>query len=223
VKTDQQMVLELQNSPMASIELHARETFYGRMKWVVNADKFRRFHILDPLPDPRCEFAQDLCFIEQRIDFKGKGYWRKSENPGSPELVLIHDMNEIENEIAKNYVGHHFYDWRHPRSVWFESSKPVYFDFGDQYVWQLQKYDSRGLCMVRAASRDWCLHYVFGRKVGAIRFTKPHGALSYAQPQNQVPHLTRAAPSVLRGYLTWRQPRQVTLGVRWLCETGPMV
>src|SRR5947208_2143264 len=42
-----------------AVELRSREQFYGRMIWVVNGPSFRA--TLDKLPDPKSEFAQDLC------------------------------------------------------------------------------------------------------------------------------------------------------------------
>ena len=160
VKTDTELVIEFQNSPMPPGELESREQFYGNMIWIVNGEKFKsRFHIFDPLPDPDSDFAQDLVFFEQRIDRLGRCFWRRSENPGNTSMVRIRDYPEIEDEIWENYIGHHFFHWERPRSVWFNSTKPVYFDFGDEFLYLLQQYDDRGLMAVqkwgRAIVQTW--------------------------------------------------------------------
>lgn len=135
VKTDRGVVIEFQNSPMDPEELRSREDFYRSLIWVVNAERFRRnFYILDPLPGPGSEFTNDIVFCPQRADWLGRAFGRWSENPGKApgdgELVLMHSMEEIREEIEQHYIGHHLFDWIRPRSVWFEARAPVYFDFG---------------------------------------------------------------------------------------------
>ncbi len=160
VKTDDGRVIELQNSPMESVELRSRENFYGDMIWIVNGEKFvDTFHILDALPDPDAAFAQDIVFCPQRADWSGRLFWRLSENRdhvfGSGDLVLMHTMSEIEDQIEGEYVGHHLFDWKRPRSVWFESQKPVYCDFGsDDFLLQLKVYRTYGDRPL------WCVQYV---------------------------------------------------------------
>lgn len=160
VKTGNAVVIEFQNSPMDPAELRSREAFYGKMTWIVNAAPFKeRFHILSALPDPRCEFAQDLVFWPQSIDALGKNFWRKSENPGHESrpnaLVEVHSIKEIEPMIAKNYLGHHLFDWTRPRDVWYGASAPLFFDFGGDILWRMLAYDDRGLrCVRRVHKRD---------------------------------------------------------------------
>jgi hypothetical protein len=159
VKTSHGMVIEFQNSPMSPLELQARETFYGKMMWIVNAKQFAdRFHILSALPDPTSEFAQDLVFQAQRVEWLGKGFWRKSENPnyaGKGDLVLAHSMSEIDPTIQENYVGHHLFDWKRPRAAWYDATAPVFLDLGGRELWRLQIYDDRGLrCVKRVRKVD---------------------------------------------------------------------
>lgn len=135
IKTDDGCVLEFQNSPIEPAEARSREVFYRCLVWIVNAEKFRQsFCILDPLPDPEAQFAQDIVFVEQRAKCFGRGFWRLSENagaiPGDGNLRLMHEYDEITEEIRSSYIGHHLFDWKRPRSVWFETKKPVYLDFG---------------------------------------------------------------------------------------------
>ena len=159
VKTSRGMVIEFQNSPMPLDELRSREAFYGKLMWIVNGTSFAdRFHILSPLPDPRSAFAQDLVFCEQRVDWLGRGFWRKSENPhrlGPNDLVRMHSMTEIEDDIRKNHVGHHLFDWKRPRDVWYDAAAAVFLDFGGEMLWRLGRYDDRGLrCIRRVSKKD---------------------------------------------------------------------
>lgn len=60
VKTANDMIIEVQNSPINAEELHSRELFYGNMIWIVNGLPFKKnCHILSKLPDPSCDSVQD--------------------------------------------------------------------------------------------------------------------------------------------------------------------
>lgn len=157
IEAENGLIIEFQNSPIELDELRSREEFYGNMIWVVNGLKFQRqFHILDPLPDPGSTFSQDLVFWPQRIDKAGRCFWRPSENPDADDnsLVRIHSCSEIENEIWENYVGHHHFHWNRPRTVWLESERPVFIDFGDDHIYFLDTYDKRGLRCVQKFGRQ---------------------------------------------------------------------
>jgi competence protein CoiA len=159
LKTPRGSVIEFQNSPMPPDELRAREAFYGRMLWVINAASFAsQFHILDRLPDPACEFAQDIAFVQPRFRYEGRSFWRRSECPDAPRVIQIHGMGTIKAEIEANYRGHHLFDWIRPRSVWYDASAPVYLDFGDTELWRLSKYDDDLRCVRRGSKDLFCRH-----------------------------------------------------------------
>lgn len=154
VRTASQLAIEFQNSPMPSDELHAREQFYGKLVWIVNGSSFRNnFHILHALPDPACDFVRDIVFLPRRYNHQGKLFYRKSENPGKPSMVEVHGVQNIRKAIEENYVGHHVFDWVRPKSVWYEANASVYFDFGDDLLWNLQTYDNSGLKCVQAVNK----------------------------------------------------------------------
>ena len=161
VKTDTGRVLEFQNSPMPPDELHSRENFYGDMIWIVNGDKFKQnFHVLDAVPDPDADFVQDMVFVPQSLDIRVLCFWRKSEQPDYEpgDLVRVHFVEEEEDtrrQINEHYIGHHIFAWKRAHSVWFESQKPVYFDFGSEdFVLQLKVYQTYG------DRHLWCVQYV---------------------------------------------------------------
>ena len=174
VKTDAGKVIELQNSPMAPAELEAREAFYGDMIWIVNGDKFRdRFFILDALPDPETDFADDIVFEPRTVEMRGHSFWCLSENPdhvpGRGMLVRMHSMRQIESEIDAHYVGHHLFDWKSPRHLWFNTSKPVYIDLcaKRRFLLRLEKYrvyDDYTLWCVRRISKRLIIESHGGRE-----------------------------------------------------------
>jgi hypothetical protein len=155
VKTPAGTVLEFQNSAISPQELHAREKFYGNMLWILNGATFvNQFFILGRVPAAEGEWTNDIVFFPQRHDMPGRAFWRRSENPGHEpgDMVLIHSVQEIQDEIDKYYVGHHLYDWVRPRSVWLESQSPVYIDFGGDLLWHMhmQQFGASGLDCIQA-------------------------------------------------------------------------
>lgn len=154
VKTDDGLVLEFQNSPIPPCELKAREEFYDNLIWVVNGQKFaKRFHILDPLPHPDSTIAQNFVFHRQRLGSVSRASWRDSESVGGCGTQEVLDAGSLEERICASYVGHHLFHWQNPRTVWFEASKQVYFDFADQNLYLLCRYDDRGLMSVQKHRR----------------------------------------------------------------------
>ena len=181
IKTNNAMVIEIQNSPMSESEMLSRENFYGKMMWIVNGEKFKNnFTILGKLPDPKSEIAQQVRFPvgirhegnqpknahERSITF-GRFHLR-NENPDyekmlkselSPPYYLMIKMpcpeedHRVRKDIEVSYVGHHVFMWKNPRSVWFESTKPVFIDFGGDELWRLMYYDTTGLKCVKKVSK----------------------------------------------------------------------
>lgn len=167
VKTDKGIIIEFQNSPMSIKELVSREQFYKKMVWVINGEKFiNSFHILDKLPNPNAEFAKDIIFHTIKVSYKGKLFSRYSENPHYYQnkniALLAHDNKDIEKEIEEYYIGHHFFDWIKPRSVWYEAKCNVFFDFNTDVLWKLMKYDNNGLLCVRKIEKSYFIERALG-------------------------------------------------------------
>jgi hypothetical protein len=163
VKTAAGRVIEFQNSPMPPDELASREKFYGDMIWVVNGERFQNnFHVLNALPDPDADFVQDIVFFPQRLDRPTFCFWRKSEQPdfAPGDMVRVHSLaeecgEETRRQIQENYKGHHMFDWVRPRSVWYESAKPVFFDLGfGNVLLRLMVYKTY------VGRILWCIQYV---------------------------------------------------------------
>jgi hypothetical protein len=142
---------------MTPDELRARERFYGSMLWIVNGAPFAEsIFVLGRLPKPEALWAMDIVFQRQNHKQHGGIFWRHSENPDhdGTSLVQCHSLSTIQNDIDRDYVGHHFIDWVRPRSVWLESAKNVYIDLGGDLLWQLLRYDRRGLLCARAVRKQ---------------------------------------------------------------------
>lgn len=158
VKTDAGLVVEFQNSPMDPVELVSRETFYGDMVWIVNGATFvERFFVLGRLPSMTAELWRDVVFYPQGRDKFGKIFWRRSENPHAggptPSMVRIHSIDEIQSDIDRSYVGHHFFDWVRPKEVWLGAKAPVYFDFGGDLLWNLQRIEAAPFRCIQAVRK----------------------------------------------------------------------
>jgi hypothetical protein len=156
VKTPPGMVLEFQNSAISREELVAREQFYGKMLWIVNGSSFiNQFYLLGRLPAAEAHWAQDIVFLPQQRDKRGRGYWYKSENPNHKpgDMVIIHEVSEIQDTIDRDYVGHHLYEWVRPRTVWFGSISSVFIDFGGDLLWHMRQYGENRLQCVQAVRK----------------------------------------------------------------------
>jgi hypothetical protein len=162
IKTDNETIVEIQNSQISEEEVFSREKFYDQMFWIINGDKFKNnFYILSKLPNPLCEDFQDISFFVQKVI-----RYKKKENFSDPPLHFFkkpyvhnglnekHPAYKIQHQIDENYIGHHQFDWKNPRHVWLESPKPVIIDFGGDILWWLKKYDDTNLMCVQKISKQ---------------------------------------------------------------------
>jgi competence protein CoiA len=90
IKTNNGMVIEIQNSPMNELEMLSREHFYGKMMWIINGIKFKsNFSILGKLPDPKSQIGQAV-FFDQPISSQLYVKQRKTD-PNTEKEKLIND------------------------------------------------------------------------------------------------------------------------------------
>lgn len=185
VRTARGMVIEFQNSAMSVEELRARESFYGRMIWIVNAAPFRQqFSILSGLPDPASELGRTMGLTTEPHPIRGLVpslcaglvYWDRRCYPDASRTVEILSGHAIEDEIKAAYAGHHQFAWKRPREVWLEAKAPVFFDFGDEVLWWLQFFEvERGVRCVRWVAKSQLVQKNGGdpRKLGPITGLSP--------------------------------------------------
>ncbi|KJV36952.1 hypothetical protein VI08_01780 [Luteibacter yeojuensis] len=159
------LVIELQHSKMEIEEMRSREAFYQRMIWIVDASPFvSNIAIFDALPDPKLPFTADLIVWSphpawrtdwtrprERMSYENLLVARRSQQtPGSTMLLLASHKDRIGESFDETYSGHHLVDWKRPRTVWLETTKPTYLDLGDGRVGRLMRW---------RPERDspWCL------------------------------------------------------------------
>lgn len=159
------IVIEVQHSAMTDSERQSREAFYQNLVWVVDGRGFKnQFDLHHLLPDPDNEEAKDLVWYKASRGMAGVNdgiFWRRSENPDSGRggMVEIHGSNEVRHLIATS-CGHQQYIWIKPRKTWLDAGCPVYIDFGDEWLFQLQRYGLNKLECVYLVSKKKFLHDV---------------------------------------------------------------
>lgn len=165
VKTENGIIIEFQHSNISDLERIAREEFYKNIIWVIDGEKFKHnFDIYHMLPDPRSEIAQDIVWSKAKRHMNGANaglFFRLSEaREYEPEISKsalkhgwIHSIDEIYDSICENFSGHRQYDWVKPRKMWLETKVPVFIDFGEQYLVNLQTYDESELPCVKIISK----------------------------------------------------------------------
>ena len=136
IRTERGMIIEVQHSAMPVDELHARESFYKHMVWIVDGRAFKTLFEVhpEPLPHPKSPMLDDMVFMT------GWAYFRPSEKVPGLELVEMHKASTITERIMAEYRGHHFFTWKRPRKVWYDAKAPVLIDFGDDRLLRLQRY-----------------------------------------------------------------------------------
>lgn len=161
IKTHTGIYIEVQHSSMTDAERISREAFYKNLVWIVDGRGFRnQFDLHHLLPDPDNEEAKDLVWYKAARGMDGANggiFWRLSENPdhGSGGMAEIHSLRKAEHLIA-TCRGHQQYSWVKPRRTWLDAECPVYIDFGDEWLFQLQRYGFNKLeCVYRVAKKKF--------------------------------------------------------------------
>lgn len=145
IKTNNGLVIELQNSPMNYEELNSRELFYDNMIWIVNAKEFKKnLFILDKLPLENLDIFNDICFIKIDRNTKAKMYRLKSEAQSNGIAYRCYNTKDIISDIDNNHKNHYQFDWIKPRKVWLQSNKRVFLDFDDDFLYEIALYNNNG-------------------------------------------------------------------------------
>jgi hypothetical protein len=117
IKTKDNVIIELQNSPIQKQVVQRREIFYGeRMLWVINGvgfkENFRSWERQDGLSDD---------------------YYRARDYHESPEGWIDQDTGELIPRLKKEGV----FTWSRPRKSWADVQRPVFIDFGDERIFRV--------------------------------------------------------------------------------------
>lgn len=161
IRTRIGIYIEVQHSSMTDAERASREAFYKNLVWIVDGRGFKnQFDLHHLLPDPDDEEAKDLVWYKAAPGKAGANrgiFWRLSENAdhGSGGMVEMHGLHKVQHLIA-TYRGHQQYSWVRPRRTWLDAECPVYIDFGDEWLFQLQRYGFNKLqCVYRVAKKKF--------------------------------------------------------------------
>ncbi len=107
ILTKENLVIELQNSPIQKPIIREREDFYGeRMLWIINGEEFKK-------------------------NLFAKDYWedqdyRELMSLPRPPVQWIRSNQEI-----KKGINGEFFKWKYPRKSWEDVQRPVFIDFGE--------------------------------------------------------------------------------------------
>lgn len=170
IKSKTNIIIELQHSAISDEERLARENFYNNMIWIIDGRLFKNnFHIYHMLPNPKSELSNSVTWIKTKKHLEGTHaglFYRGTESKEElsdcknckKKLMRIHGFQEIKNDIEKEYSGYHQYDWVRPRKTWLESTKPVYIDFNDDFLYKLISYGNSELKCIRIVSKKKIVH-----------------------------------------------------------------
>lgn len=112
IMSNENIVIELQNSPIQKSIIREREDFYGeQMLWLINGEEFKKNLIIK-------DYWEDQDYREMMSLPRQAVRWVRR----SPE-------------IKKGSKGE-FFKWKHPRRSWENVQRPVFIDFGeDSLFW----------------------------------------------------------------------------------------
>jgi len=135
IHTPNGVTIEFQNSPISIEELQSRDAFYSKLIWVVNAAKFKKgFTFTRQIPWPDDPRLKDF-------EIAGLIYFKKEDilNSKEGDLLLVYGSNSPELKDVPLSEVHFAFEWKNPHKAWFNSSAPMFFDFGGAYLYRLKK------------------------------------------------------------------------------------
>ena len=109
IRTNGNVVIELQNSPLLKPIIRERENFYGeRMLWLLNGEKFKTNLVIK-------EFFEDKIYLERKMKIR----WLRDE----PDKVKEPDEE--------------YFKWKNPRKSWVDVQRPLFIDFGEESLFKV--------------------------------------------------------------------------------------
>ena len=158
VRTPNGTVIEFQNSSLTLEELRSRETFYGRMVWIVNGAKFKdNFRIGEKMPSPDAERILNVRIAARNHRMIQSG-GQLSLNPNRLEInSLVADPTDdllTHRAIDQKDDGHRLFRWQHARITWYSAEKPVIFDFGETGLFRMRKHPTYRFFVVKQVAKE---------------------------------------------------------------------
>lgn len=113
--TNENVVIELQNSPIQKSIIREREDFYGeRMLWLVNGEVFKKNLIVK-------DYWEDQDYREMMSLPRPPVRWARRR----PEI--------------KKGINGEFFKWKHPRGSWKDVQKTVLIDFDEDSLFLVKE------------------------------------------------------------------------------------
>jgi hypothetical protein len=123
ILTNENVVIELQNSPISKPIIRARETFYGeRMIWLINGEEFKKNLTIK-------DYWEDQDYLEIKSLPRPPVRWIRK----SPEI--------------KKGTNGEFFKWKNPRRGWEDVQRPLFIDFGEDTLFRV--YEGMGTSQIR--------------------------------------------------------------------------
>lgn len=113
IQTKDNIIIELQSSPIQVATIRRRENFYGeRMLWILNGKDFKKSFEINPGIASKDRVRQDRDYYMQHGHFPN-------------ELIDNSTTGVVKDE--KKLIP---FAWRNSRKCWSEVQRPVFIDFG---------------------------------------------------------------------------------------------
>jgi hypothetical protein len=129
ILTKNEVVIELQNSPIQKPIVRRREQFYGeKMLWVINGERFKsNFNIHKPYDRQSYEHAANYDWMSNYIK---TSYGWINKYTGDPlSIVDIPKSIDKPKPVVLDYLE---FSWSWARKSWQDAIRPIFIDFGEE-------------------------------------------------------------------------------------------
>ena len=133
IQTKENVIIELQNSPIPTPIIYKRETFYGKkMMWIINGKPFKEnFEIY------KSQLKED------------EEYYRRY-NPSSSQYGLVDNGRKNEFDFS----------WSRCRKSWRDAQRRIFIDFGDENLfWVKEGMGTHRGCGRQVSKKDFIAKY----------------------------------------------------------------
>lgn len=155
VHTPKGLTIEFQHSPLSSQELNSRNTFYKKIIWVVNAQRFQKqFEFTNITPNPASPLLADYNF---QVDVNGLAksirFFLKDDGRDPRTLGRIYSLDDEELELAAEEFNNSekkywLFNWKYKHQAWLKSDAQVFLDFGHDLLYWIKKRKQRPIDLV---------------------------------------------------------------------------
>lgn len=139
------LTIEFQHSSLSVKEIETRNNFYKKIIWVVNGQRFKgNFSFTQPIPNPKSKLLADYYF---RMDPDGLAnrpqFHLKKENHDPRRMFRVYSLHDDElKSVAEEFENgqkiYWLFNWKYKTRSWLNSSVPVFFDFGDEFLYWIK-------------------------------------------------------------------------------------